>query len=67
MPDTKQCTICGKAVSEVKRQVLCADHDHNTGKARGLLCPVCNLLLGYAYDDITILEKAINYLKEYEV
>lgn len=60
------CAICGKTVSEVKRKVLCADHNHATGNPRGLLCPICNSMLGYAYDDIAILEKAIQYLKKYE-
>ena len=39
------------------------DHDHNTGKIRGILCHDCNLLLGHAKDDVSILQRAINYLK----
>lgn len=40
------------------------DHDHYTGLVRGLLCGNCNLLLGYARDEIALLERAIQYLKE---
>lgn len=37
------CAICGR--SSAKR--LSVDHDHETGKVRGLLCAPCNLILGY--------------------
>lgn len=39
------------------------DHNHTTGKVRGLLCQTCNSLLGYAKDDIELLQRAIDYLK----
>ena len=39
------------------------DHDHTTGKTRGILCHHCNLLLGNAKDSIKTLENAIIYLK----
>lgn len=56
------CKICGKVNSG--GQMLAVDHDHMTGKIRGLLCSNCNSVLGYSKDDISILTKAINYLKE---
>lgn len=56
-----KCAICGKHQSELKRR-LCVDHDHNTGKVRGLLCHKCNFVIGNADDDIEILNKAITYL-----
>ncbi|NCA22781.1 MAG: hypothetical protein EBS86_16815, partial [Crocinitomicaceae bacterium] len=40
------------------------DHDHKTGKVRGLLCRECNLLLGFSRDNIHLLEKAISYLQK---
>lgn len=41
------------------------DHDHETGVVRGLLCHYCNLMLGMAKDQITVLEAAIKYLSRY--
>ncbi len=58
-----RCAICGKHQSELKR-ALHIDHNHETKKVRGLLCMPCNSLLGYSYDNVEILKKAIEYLKE---
>ena len=41
---------------------LYIDHDHVTGKVRGLLCHSCNLILGHAKDKVDILNSAIDYL-----
>lgn len=56
------CAICGRPDS----RALSVDHDHETGKVRGLLCSKCNFLLGYADDDPEILTRAIEYLAEVE-
>jgi len=45
---------------------LLVDHCHVTGKYRGLLCNRCNTSLGFVNDDIELLEKMVNYLKEYK-
>uniref|UniRef100_A0A6H1ZAQ2 Putative recombination endonuclease VII n=1 Tax=viral metagenome TaxID=1070528 RepID=A0A6H1ZAQ2_9ZZZZ len=54
-----KCAICG-SLPNSKR--LSIDHDHNTGKVRGLLCVKCNSMLSYAQDDVAILAKAQDYL-----
>jgi hypothetical protein len=39
------------------------DHDHKTGKVRGLLCHSCNAALGLMRDDPARLAAMIEYLK----
>lgn len=56
-----KCAICGKHQSEFKR-ALSVDHDHATGKVRGLLCYNCNTGLGMFKEDTKILDIAIDYL-----
>lgn len=55
------CKICGKYFTEYKRD-FSVDHNHTTGKVRGLLCNSCNTGIGLLGEDIDILIKAIKYL-----
>lgn len=55
------CAICGNHYS-TNRHGLQVDHNHKTGKVRGLLCHHCNTGIGNLRDDVRILEKAIVYL-----
>lgn len=59
------CKICN--TSEANKRLIDAlfiDHDHTTGNFRGLICHRCNAMLGYAKDNVGILEKAVEYLKQ---
>ena len=56
-----KCKICGDPLDKWLNK-LCIDHDHSTGKVRGILCRHCNLLIGNAKDNIDILKSAIEYL-----
>lgn len=59
------CKICGESLYDPLKDVqLSVDHNHETGEVRGLLCFNCNILLGAARDNITILEEAIKYLTD---
>lgn len=67
---TKQyglCAICDKPETILdkrsgKLKSLAVDHDHITGKIRGLLCSQCNRSLGGFQDSPEILRSAIEYL-----
>ncbi len=52
------CKIC-KEVME--RQ--CVDHDHATGKVRGILCFNCNVALGHFKDNASNILEAYNYIR----
>jgi Recombination endonuclease VII len=60
-----RCAICG--IENDNTKDLCADHDHKTGKKRGLLCHKCNTGIGLLQDDINILCKATDYLIHYSL
>ncbi len=56
-----RCGICGRHQSGLKRN-LCVDHNHESGRIRGLLCHRCNTAIGMLEDDTKILQKATKYL-----
>lgn len=56
------CAICGKHQSEFKK-ALHIDHNHKTGKVRGLLCFNCNMGIGRLQDSKELLLKAVDYLE----
>lgn len=60
------CALCPRQHDpSKKRGRLYVDHDHKTGKVRALLCGAHNSMLGYAEDQVEILQKAIDYLKRF--
>lgn len=54
------CALCGRA--DPYGRNLAVDHDHDTGKIRGLLCTHCNFALGLVRDDVSVLQKMVEYL-----
>ncbi len=61
----RQCAICG--TSEKIGRGWCTDHDHTTGKVRGILCCNCNLILGLAKENKQVLIGAAGYLGDFEI
>jgi len=59
-----KCAICGIHQKDLKR-ALAIDHDHKTRKIRGLLCTQCNIGLGMFKDNPKVIQRAVNYLKQY--
>ena len=56
-----RCKIC-KGLPNGNRNRLSVDHDHSTGKVRGLLCNTCNTGLGMFRDNSELLIEAASYL-----
>lgn len=56
------CAICG-AAPHGKRKRLAVDHDHNTGRVRGLICGRCNVAIGMSGDSPETLRAAAAYIE----
>jgi len=59
------CAVCKNSC--ITKKSLSVDHDHETGKVRGLLCNRCNRALGMFMDDENILLSAAAYVKKYKI
>jgi hypothetical protein len=61
------CAVCKQLPSAGNTRAhwagkLCIDHDHVTGRVRGLLCNDCNLAVGYGKSP-AVLRAAADYLQ----
>jgi len=54
------CAMCGKH-QKYERRALSVDHDHSTGKIRGLLCIACNFAVGHVEKNLDLV---IDYLED---
>lgn len=52
------CGICGAG------ETLYIDHNHTTGKPRGLLCPSCNTAIGLLREDPALFAAALAYMEK---
>lgn len=55
-----KCSICNQTLARYH-----IDHNHTTGKVRGLLCFHCNTGIGHLRENVDTLNSAIAYLKEH--
>jgi len=58
------CKICGSSSPGASKDRFSVDHNHKTGKVRGILCHGCNAGLGMFKEDVRSLRFAISYLGE---
>jgi hypothetical protein len=63
LKEKTRCDICEESFENRKMYI---DHCHKNGNVRGTLCMNCNVLLGHAFDNTDILNKAITYLNKNE-
>ncbi|MFF0742993.1 endonuclease domain-containing protein [Streptomyces sp. NPDC004111] len=56
------CMICSSTISGFESGIFAADHCHDSGVVRGVLCRSCNFLLGNAHDDVDVLFASVKYL-----
>lgn len=56
---------CGKDLPFPDRATH-IDHNHETGKIRGILCHNCNVAAGFLKDDIKIIRGLADYLESHE-
>ena len=66
-----KCKICGEEGfcigNKNHTEKLVADHDHESGQVRDLLCHNCNRALGLLQDSVIIADSALEYLKRWKV
>lgn len=64
--DAEQCGLCAICRRSCPtRRALAVDHDHRTGKVRGLLCANCNRALGLLQDSPAVALAAMEYLRKW--
>lgn len=61
-----ECAICAQTKPSGKYNVFAVDHNHETGKVRGLLCNQCNLGVENLERllRLNVLQRAIRYVEE---
>ncbi len=56
-----RCLLCLRHQNELPKS-LRVDHNHLTGKVRGLLCEHCNIAIGLLRENVEVMQRAINYV-----
>lgn len=57
------CGVCKKSHWGGRHGTPHVDHDHKTGRVRGILCQKCNIALGMVDDNPSIARSLANYLE----
>lgn len=66
-----RCAICDEPEKIISRNGqpfrLAVDHDHQTGAARGLLCALCNRMVGHLESRADMVSRMQAYLAQHKV
>jgi len=65
MQQHSKCAVCKTALGSGRSCHV--DHDHVTGKVRGVLCINCNVGIATARDKVEVLASAMTYLHNNQV
>lgn len=57
-----KCALCPKTQLPGRKR-LSVDHDHGTGRVRGILCTSCNFAIGLLGDNEESISKVLAYLR----
>jgi len=57
------CPICQREKTRNFKNDVVLDHSHIDGSVRGWVCSSCNTSIGKFFDDISILQRAIDWIK----
>jgi len=57
------CVICEQPERTERNRLLTIDHDHVTGRFRGLLCSQCNRAIGLLQDNPKVIDAAARYIE----
>lgn len=56
------CPVCLKKFIREHKNDVVLDHSHTDGSIRGWLCSSCNTSIGKFGDDVTVLQRAIEWI-----
>lgn len=59
------CALCLRPLTPTKSSDWCLDHNHKTGKNRGVLHRKCNTAIGLLDDDVHLVKLAAEYLEKH--
>lgn len=60
-----QLGVCWICKNPPGKKALYVDHNHSTGEVRGLLCALCNVIVGSCHEEVDVLKCAIKYLRTF--
>lgn len=59
------CKICNKPLNFFTKEGAVVDHNHRTGKVRGILHSCCNQAIGLLNEDPVTIDNAATYLRNW--